>query len=65
MPAEDAESRNFTVYGIALAPGTKFYATLRTYNKAGLYTTVHSEEVVVSPNPYITILDGYTGEDSR
>jgi hypothetical protein len=61
---EAAESRAY-IDDIIMASGTRFFVTVRAFNAAGLYATVMSPEVVVSPNPYITVLDGYTGEDAR
>ena len=63
---ENGELLNITtVYELDMPMGTRFYVTLRGYNLAGLYSTARSEVVVVSPNPHITILDGYTGQDAR
>ena len=41
-----------------MIPGTTFYATLRSYNKAGLYADSVSSAVVVSQEPYIEVIDG-------
>ena len=44
--------------GFTMIPGTTFYATLRSYNKAGLYADSVSSAVVVSQSPYIQVIDG-------
>ena len=52
------DSGLFFVNGFNILPGTTFYATLRSYNKAGLYADSTSNAVVVSQSPFIQVIDG-------
>ena len=59
------EDYNVTTVYVSMPPGTRFFATVRAFTTSGLYATVTSEEVVVSPNPTITVIDSYTEQDAR
>ena len=48
----------FFIDGLNLLPGSIFHATIRCYNKVGLYTDATSSQVVVSQSPYIDVFDG-------
>ena len=57
------DSGIFFVNGFTISPGTTFYATLRSYNKAGLYADSASNAVVVSQSPFIQVIDGSKKND--
>ena len=48
---------------IEIQTGKVFYGTVRVYNKAGLYTEMSSNPVVVSQSPVLKIIDGDLDED--
>ena len=43
---------------LSLPNGKEIYASVRVYNKAGLYTSISSDPVVVSYSPKLTVYDG-------
>ena len=53
----------FFIDGLNLLPGLTFYATIRSYNKAGLYSDAASSQVVVSQAPYMEVFDGPGEQD--
>ena len=48
----------FFIDGVTIPIGKTFYATVRSYNKAGLYTDSASNAVVVSQLPFVEAIDG-------
>ncbi|XP_013400547.1 uncharacterized protein LOC106166509 [Lingula anatina] len=44
--------------GLALPSGGTVYASVRGFNKGGLYAIAVSAGVVVSPHPHLTVMDG-------
>lgn len=48
----------FFVDGFTLHLGALFYASIRIFNNAGLYTEISSDRVIVSQIPVLTVQDG-------
>ncbi|XP_062567667.1 uncharacterized protein LOC134229900 [Saccostrea cucullata] len=53
----------FLINGIFMPEGSKVYATVRTFNKAGLYGQMRSDPVVISSQPSLMVIDGPSDED--
>ena len=53
----------FFLDGFTIPPGNIFHATVRSYNKAGLYSDSSSSAVVVSQSPYLEVIDGTGDQD--
>ncbi|XP_013394005.1 uncharacterized protein LOC106161555, partial [Lingula anatina] len=49
--------------GLALPPASTVYASVRGFNKGGLYDAVVSEGTVVSPHPILSVVDGSDRHD--
>ena len=54
----------FFVSGLDMDPGTVFYASMRIYNQAGIYTDISSDSVVISQAPYLSVIDGNKETDT-
>ncbi|KAL3857351.1 hypothetical protein ACJMK2_012027 [Sinanodonta woodiana] len=48
---------------LALPIGSTVFASMKAYNRAGLYSVVNSDGIVVSPHPLLTVNDGPGEED--
>ena len=53
----------FFLDGFTVPAGSVFHATVRSYNKAGLYSDSTSAAVVVSQSPYLEVIDGAGDHD--
>ena len=53
----------FFIGDLTMPTGKEFYATVRVYNKVGLYTAITSDAVVVSQNPVLEVSDGNSDQD--
>lgn len=52
---------NYTFLNDLILPvGEMVYATVRVFNDVGLYRTVVSEPIAISPSPTLSVIDGYT-----
>ncbi|XP_061177745.1 uncharacterized protein LOC133186528 [Saccostrea echinata] len=45
---------------VALPVGKMVYATVRVFNSVGLFKAVVSDPVAISPNPSLSVIDGYS-----
>lgn len=61
---QDLKGTLITIDNIAVSAGTKIFATVRAYNKVGLHNIVTSDQITVSPNPVIEVLDGKGEKDA-
>ena len=58
-----ASNELFFIGDLTIPKGKPFYTTVKIYNKAGLYTEMASDAVVVSQNPVLEVLDGESDQD--
>ncbi|XP_061168902.1 uncharacterized protein LOC133178171 [Saccostrea echinata] len=61
---QDMENNYMTIDNIYVSSGTKLYATVRAFNKVGLYSVLTSEPIIVSPDPRIDVVDGKGDRDA-
>lgn len=53
-----------TIDNIFVSAGTKIYATVKAYNNVGLHNVLTSDPIIVSPDPFIEVIDGKGETDS-
>ena len=46
-----------------IVSGTEVYVSARAINKAGLFSSLVTGSVHISPHPFITVTDGYGEEE--